>query len=106
MLKEAPVFNRRDRIHQVRRQFVKGDQAALGAILPLRKASNELRFQLIRFQRLAAVAGDLADHTVVESYRGALLGVVRLRAGMNGDGRIVEGVGAHPRIVSRSPSPL
>ncbi len=99
VIKKSPVFNRSYGIHQVRRQFVKGDQAPLGAVL-VGEPGDELWLQLISFQCLAAIAGDLADQTVVESDGGALLGVVGLRPRLNGDARVVERVGSHLRAVA------
>ena len=100
MVKEPPVFDRSDGIDQIRRQFVEGHQAALGAVLAFGEPGDELRFQLIGIQRLAAIAGDPADQAVVERDGGALLGVVRLRARLDGDAGIVERVRAHPRAVA------
>ena len=100
MIKEAPVFDRSDRIHKIGRQLVIGHQAALGAVLPFREPRDHLRLQLISVQLLRAVAGDPADHPLVKRDRSTLLRVVRLRARLNPDAVIVERIGPHARPVA------
>ena len=100
VFKETAVLDRSYGIDQIGWQFVKADQAALGAVLPFGEPGDELWFQLISIQRLASIAGNLLDHTFVEGDRGALFGVVRLRPGLDRNARIVERVGSHPRSLA------
>ncbi len=99
VIKKTPILDRSYGIDQIGWYFVKADQAALGAVLPFGEPGDEFRLQFVCVQRLAPIAGNLADQTFVEGNGGALFGVIRLWPGLDGNAGIVQRVGAHPRAL-------
>ena len=55
VLEEAAVFDGDHRMHQVLRNLVVGDQAALGAVGVFAQAGDQQRLQFIAGQRLAVI---------------------------------------------------
>ena len=53
VLKEAPIFNGDDGLHEVRRNLVVSEQAALGAVGVFAEAGDEQRLELVAGKRLA-----------------------------------------------------
>ena len=86
VLKEAPVLDGQNRLHQVLRNLVVGEQAALGAVGIVAQAGNQQRLQLIAGQRLAMIVGDRLHHAGADVDGRAVLRVIGLRAGAHGDG--------------------
>ena len=80
VFEESPVFNGQHSLHQVRRNLVVGEQAALGAIGVFAEAGDQQRLQLIAGERLPMVVGDGVDHAVADVDGGASSGVIGLRA--------------------------
>jgi hypothetical protein len=62
VLKEAAVFDGEHGLHQVGRNLVVGDEAALGAVGVVAQAGDEQRLKLVAGERLAVVVGDGLDN--------------------------------------------
>ena len=105
VLKETPVLNGDDGVNQVRRNFLVGEQAALGAVGVLAEAGDEQRLELIAGKRLAMLVGDRIHYAVADVDGGAIGRVIRLRAGLHGDLLYAFAVGAQRRRL-RAPSPV
>ena len=91
---EATVFNGGDGGNEVGREILVGDEAALGVVL-VGEAGDEEGLQLVGGERAAVFADNLGDGVVGKADGGAVLRVVGLGAGMDGDGAGVFGVSAH-----------
>ena len=53
VLKEAAIFNGDDGVDKVRRNFIVGEHAALGAVGAVAQAGDEQRFELVAGKLLA-----------------------------------------------------
>ena len=97
VLKEAAVLDGQHGLHQIWRNLVVGDQAALGAVGVVAQAGDQQRLQFIAGQRLAVIVGDRLHHAGADADGGAVLRVIGLRAGAHGDGLHAFGVGSQLR---------
>src|ERR1700758_5375559 len=82
---------------EVLRNLIVGNEAALGAVGVFAEAGDEDRFELIAGEGLALVVADGVDHTVADVNCGAILGMIGLRAGGDGNASVALAVGAHGR---------
>ena len=98
MLEEAAVFNGQHRMHQVLRDLVVGDEAALGAVGVFAEAGDQFGLELVAGQRLTAIVGNGIHLAILDLNGGAVLGVIGLRAGKDGDAVVARAVGAHGGI--------
>jgi hypothetical protein len=62
VLEEAAVLDGQHRLHQILRNLVVGEQAALGAVGVVAQAGDEQRLQFIAGKRLAVIVGDRLHH--------------------------------------------
>ena len=81
MLEKAPVLDGHDRIHQIGRDLVIGEKAALDAVSAGAQPGNEQRLELVAGQLLAVRIGNRIDHPVADMNGGAVGRVIGLRAG-------------------------
>ena len=100
VFKEAAIFDGEHGMDEVRRDFVVGHQAALGAVGVFAEAGDEDGFELVAGEGLAVVVGDGIDNAAGDVDGCSVLGMVRLRAGIDADGSFVLAEGAHGRSLA------
>ena len=91
VLEEAAVLDGEHRLHQMRGDFVVGDQAALGARLVFRQAGDQQRLELIGLEGGAVVSFNVLHQAIPGDNGRAVLGVVGLRTGLDFDGLSLAG---------------
>src|SRR5579859_4934392 len=85
VLKEAPIFNRDDRINQDLWHVVVSDKPLFCATLAIKETGDKLRFKLVSVESASTLLSDTVDFASAYVDGGGLRGVVGLRAGMNLD---------------------
>jgi len=82
---EIPVFDGRDGLHHAGRDFLIGDEAALGAVLVFGEGGDELRFELVGAEGDAVFGGDALNDAITRVDGGAVGVVVAFRARFDKD---------------------
>src|SRR5580698_4862534 len=85
VLKKTAVFNCQNALNEIVGKLVVGDKAPLGAVGVVAQAGDEQRLKFVAGKGLAMVVGNRSDNTRADMDGGAVLRVIGLRAGVNGD---------------------